>query len=336
MLFADYAGWSWARVLEEARRYEPAVAAFERRYLDEIEGIAEGAGVSAASILAVNVRTEIMFRARGQQAAGVAASECSSFVVLPPAAAGGKTFVGQNWDWLETCRDTVVVLEASPSDRPRFVTVVEAGLLAKTGLNAAGIGLATNALVTDRDAGRVGVPYHVLLRTILESSTWESAVATVTQASRACSANYIIAHEGGRALDLETMPGGASALHRLAPHDGLMVHTNHFLEPPVSARDISEVAMPNTESRLRHARLRSLLIDRAGAISPELLQSMLRDHENLPSSVCCHPDAGRDGRHCAATLASVIMDLQARRMWLADGRPCTSPYRQLDYAAFLT
>ena len=35
-------------------------------------------------------------------------------------------------------------------DGPDFVTVVEAGLLAKTGMNSSGIGLATNALVTDR------------------------------------------------------------------------------------------------------------------------------------------------------------------------------------------
>jgi hypothetical protein len=29
------------------------------------------------------------------------------------------------------------------------------------------------------------------------------------------------------------------------------------------------------------------------------------------------------------------MDLDERRMWLADGRPCTAPYRELDYGSFL-
>jgi hypothetical protein len=29
------------------------------------------------------------------------------------------------------------------------------------------------------------------------------------------------------------------------------------------------------------------------------------------------------------------MDLGERRLWLADGQPCQTPYRELDYGAFL-
>jgi isopenicillin-N N-acyltransferase-like protein len=35
------------------------------------------------------------------------------------------------------------------------------------------------------------------------------------------------------------------------------------------------------------------------------------------------------------TVASVLMDVDARRMWLADGRPCTAPFRELDYSSLL-
>jgi isopenicillin-N N-acyltransferase-like protein len=34
-------------------------------------------------------------------------------------------------------------------------------------------------------------------------------------------------------------------------------------------------------------------------------------------------------------VASVLMDLNARKLWLADGPPCTTPYRELDYADLL-
>jgi hypothetical protein len=37
-----------------------------------------------------------------------------------------------------------------------------------------------------------------------------------------------------------------------------------------------------------------------------------------------------------ATVASVLMDLDARRMWVADGAPCSHPYRELDYGDFLS
>jgi isopenicillin-N N-acyltransferase-like protein len=36
-----------------------------------------------------------------------------------------------------------------------------------------------------------------------------------------------------------------------------------------------------------------------------------------------------------ATVASVLMDLGTQQMYLADGNPCTAPYRQLDYHEFL-
>jgi isopenicillin-N N-acyltransferase-like protein len=51
--------------------------------------------------------------------------------------------------------------------------------------------------------------------------------------------------------------------------------------------------------------------------------------------VCCHPDPRLHPHDRGATLASVLMDLSARQMWLADGSPCEAPYRRLDYAGFL-
>ena len=62
--------------------------------------------------------------------------ECSAFASLPAASAEAHTLVGQNSDWRLHSFDTVVVLEARQDEGPDFVTVVEAGLLAKTGMNS--------------------------------------------------------------------------------------------------------------------------------------------------------------------------------------------------------
>jgi len=35
------------------------------------------------------------------------------------------------------------------------------------------------------------------------------------------------------------------------------------------------------------------------------------------------------------TVTSVLMDLDAQRMWVTDGNPCAAPYRELDYSGFL-
>ena len=36
-----------------------------------------------------------------------------------------------------------------------------------------------------------------------------------------------------------------------------------------------------------------------------------------------------------ATVASVLMNLGTQQMYLADGNPCSAPYRELDYSGFL-
>src|SRR5438552_3672058 len=80
-VFGGYAGWTWNMVTDHARAYEQPIERFEPSYLEEIRGIAEGAGVAAADVLAINVRTEIMFAAKARDATGRAVPECSAFAV---------------------------------------------------------------------------------------------------------------------------------------------------------------------------------------------------------------------------------------------------------------
>src|SRR5215472_3131975 len=179
-VFASMAGWDWETVRGEAARYEAPIASFGPGYLAEMRGIAHGAGLDFLDVLAINVRTEVMFAAKARQAAAAAGpGECSAFAVVPAPGRTGPTLVGQNWDWLPHAADTVVVLEARQDDAPDFVTVVEAGLLAKTGMNSSGLGLVTNALVTSADTGSPGLPYHVMLRSILDCETVSDALAAL-------------------------------------------------------------------------------------------------------------------------------------------------------------
>jgi isopenicillin-N N-acyltransferase-like protein len=335
-VFLQYAGWDWATVTAEALRYREPIGRFGPTYLEEIQGIAEGASVPFEDVLAINVRTEVMFAAktRTSQAEGRRIGECSAFAVLPVASVDGHTLVGQNWDWLLHAFETVVVLEAHQDEGPDFVTVVEAGLLAKTGMNSSGIGLVTNALVTDLDRGEPGVPYHLVLRGILDAQNLSDALAVAQRGFRSSSANYLVASADGLAADIEAMPGDFSALHLLFPEDGVLLHTNHFLSTSFDRKDVSLWVMPDSPFRLE--RLRAAVQGVAGNLSIDDFRSFLADHANHPSGICCHPDARMDPLEQGATVASVLMDLDVKRMWVADGHPCTSPYRELDYSGFLS
>ena len=334
-VFERYAGWDWDKVRSEAARFEDPIARFEPKFVDEIRGIAEGAGVAMEDALALNVRTEIMFAAKAREAAGVSAlpTECSAFAALPETTADRHTLVGQNWDWLTTSFDTVVVLEARQDDGPDFVTVAEAGMLAKTGMNSAGIGLATNALVTDDDVGEPGVPFHVCLRAVLESESISDALAALQRQPRSSSASYIITQDNGLAVCVEAMPGDYSRLRLLMPAHGLLFHTNHYVSPAFDRKDVTLWLAPDSPFRLH--RLSSLVSAERPDVTVETIRGAFTDHVNHPHSVCFHPDLRLPELDQEATVTSVIMDVTERQMWVSDGIPCERGYRELDYSDFL-
>jgi isopenicillin-N N-acyltransferase-like protein len=329
-VFAYYAGWDWQQVTEHAARYRPAIAAYEPRYLEEIDGIAEGAGLDPLDVLAINVRTEVMFAA----VACKAATECTAFVALPEATADGHTLLGQNWDWKPGMSETVIVLEVEQADGPNFVTVVEAGLLAKAGLNSAGVGVVTNALVTDQDQGAPGVPYHVVLRGILDAETLSDALGAILRQPRSSAANYLLAHRDGMAVNVETAPGDYARAYMDFPgEDGTFAHTNHFACSAFDLKDVSLWNGPSSPFRLR--RMQQFLRRDRGAISPQAAQVYLSDHFDYPSAICRHPDPREEPAEHYTTVASLIMDLNTATLWLADGNPCETPFRELDYAGLL-
>jgi len=336
-VFAHYAGWDWATVRRAAAGFETPIAGFRPAYLEEMRGIADGAGLDLADVLAINVRTEVMYAAKARQAplahrTAQPPAECSAFAVVQDQPA--TALIGQNWDWLLHSAETLVLLEARQDDGPDFITVVEAGLLAKAGMNAAGLGVVTNALVTDADVGAPGLPYHVLLRAVLDCATVTEALMALQAGERSSSANYLIAHSSGAALDVEAAPGDFTRLYPLYPDQGLLLHTNHFLSPRLHPVDLSLWAMPSSAVRLQ--RLRALSGGpRPGGRYRTLndFRVLLADHADFPYSVCAHPERGAHPCEQDATIASVLMDLTAGRMWVAAGHPCQARYQDVGWPA---
>ncbi len=322
-VFREVAGLDWESARAQACAYIDPIRAYAPSTLDEIAGVAEGAGVAFEDVLAINTRTEVMYAAKARQARG----ECTAFAALANATADGHLLVGQNWDWLPHAAETVVVLRVDPDDGPSFVSVVEAGLLAKTGLNEHGIGVVTNALVSDRDVGAPGVPYHVLLRALMTAETPTAALALLQGPSRSSSANYLIAHRDGQAVDVEAIPGGFEGLALLFPDEhGLLLHANHFVtDLPGTA--VSRWAMPS--SPFRADRLRRLIAPDLGRLTPALLGAALGDHAGSPSGICCHPDPAEPWWDQGLTVVSVVLDVTAGRIWIAHGSPCSAPFEEI-------
>lgn len=329
-VFAHYARIEWSQALTAAAAYRPAITAFSPAIAQELDGIADGAGVARDDILALNTRSELMFAAAISTPGSAIAQECTSFAVLPEASATGGVLVGQNWDWLAFAGETLVYIDVRRDDGPDYVTICEAGLLAKMGFNAAGLGVCTNTLVTTRLDGDGGVPYHVMLRALLDATTMTDALRRLMQTRRALSANYMLAHADGLAVNAETMPGDATGVRLMLPEPGWITHANHFVDRDF-AREDARLA-PQPHSLFRQERMgRALGQMGAAGRTVKAIGAALGSHHNHPDGVCTHPTPGARRYEQRATLASVIADLASGELWVADGPPCVTPFERHAY-----
>ncbi|WP_163559008.1 C45 family peptidase [Halomonas sp. NO4] len=306
-LFHDFAGLGWADARREAERFTALIERGFPTILDEMDGIAAGAGLDLLDILTLNCRSEIsLTRASGG---------CSAFALKQR----GEQWLAQNWDWRADQLDNVVALQIESEDAAPLVSIGEAGMVAKIGLNANGLGVCLNA-IRSRTCGE-GLPIHVALRKILESPDFDSALRVATH-DRVCSpAHFLLASHDGRAAGLEVHPGEPG---RLEPQRGVVTHTNHFVEPTVTCQVAD---FPRPDSRPRLARLDALLQARLPdetEVTERALFEVLSDHHGAPLAICRHHNPDQPPEERIETLFAVVMNLNARRLTLRHGKPCES------------
>lgn len=275
----------------------------------ELAAVASGCGLPVWKLACLNARTELYLQ------------NCEDAPVECTAAAFPQTgLLGQNWDWVRASEDLVVLLDIARPDGFRILTMTEPGLLAKIGLNNAGIGVSLNILPGKPTS--VGIPVHVLLRRLLELTDLADAVELLESISLDTYSNILLMDREGRYLNLEL---NGPRIEIIQYGDECPVHTNHFLATGVP---IDEVRFRNSIHRLSRARTictDSISLDRSA------MQALFQDREGGEDAIC------RDYRPSQllratgpqmeiGTVCSIIMDLRDQTMWLSRGRPSADSY----------
>lgn len=318
----------------EAEKYVARLSLTCPRYLDEIRGIADGAGVGFLDVLALNVRTEIMFglfteteaaRARGASKGvnGVnghdaASSEfpsdgCTSLAFT----SGGpspSSFLAQNWDWLPAQAPNLIVIHISQPEIPAIAMVTEAGIIGKIGLNASGVGCCLNA-IRARGLDSTRLPVHFALRAILESRSRTDALSTLRKLGGVAGSAHILVADTTGAVGLE-FAGGLERIGEIGPDArGRVVHTNHLvLEHP----GVEEPGwLPDSGERLERI---GVLTDGdflAGDVDVKKVVELFKDEEGFPCSI--NRLQVKEGE--SQTLFTIVMDLGRREALVKVGRP---------------
>jgi isopenicillin-N N-acyltransferase-like protein len=305
-----------------AQNVVPKIRAFDETYFEEMQGMAEGAGVSIEDIILVNCRTEMMY---GHAALGPAREAlddgCTGLVVLPGASQTGRLMHAHNWDWRDACVDTGIVLKVKKhGDGPDMLMFTEAGTLGRHGFNSAGLSLSGNFLTCDRDyKGAADVPLGLLRRKMLECETMTAAMRMLFETRRFCSNNLMLAHADGEAVDLECAP---DEIFWLTPEDGILVHANHWVSQPARAKLVDLGLVTTPDSIYRQRRVTASLQAAKGAISWDVVKAALADEFGKPEGVLAWPaPASHNSVYC--TVATTLMDPAAQTMWVAR-KPYTS------------
>lgn len=291
-----------------------AIVGFAPAAAEEIAGIAEGAGCTTLDLAALNARTEVL--------AGMGAtsgSECSTVVSAPPGSAAPVSV--QTWDWHDLMTQDWLLWTIEHDDGSLTHTVTEFGILGKIGVNSHGVGTHFNILHHRSDGGRIGVPLHILSRTLLDTAHDMSAALDLVSSAQVSASSVLTVvaatSDGATAFSAEVYPDGP----RVVPpsSDGLLVHTNHFLDPTAAVGDLEPTTAP--DSLLRYDLLQDALTGRSGLTRDDIVAAM-SSHLGRGGAVCCHPEPGAEFGDRWRTLATIALDVARGTVQVRAGGPC--------------
>jgi isopenicillin-N N-acyltransferase-like protein len=321
-LWQHMGGVSREKILTDVEAFVPFIERFDSDLVEEMRGVAEGAGLEFREVAALNARTELTFSCLPNTLKESSSGGCTSFGLLPEATESGHVIIGQNWDWRAEALQTCVVLQIEQKEKPNIVMHAEAGTIGHRGLNSAGLGVCINYIRSEADVFRPGVPFLIKLRGILNSSRMSAALQMLMAYPGPNSMNMVVGHQGGEIIDVENLPNDLLFVY---PRDGILTHANHFESPMLRIRDTGKGTLADTI--FRSGRLRRLLEARRGKLDVETIREALSDHFSYPDSICRHPDEACEKVDQWQTLASIILDLTEMTLRYTEGPACTGPYR---------
>jgi hypothetical protein len=264
------------------------------RYRDEMQGIADGAGVRYADILLINCFDDLQYLAG-----------CSSAVALPHS---GPVIHARNLDYgiPELARHKVVFDLDVRGVKLRTVGFPGyAGVL--TGMSSRGLGLSSHTSSAFHEA--VGIPTGILYRQMLEEGTDLASMKGLLEKGPRTIGNNLALSDAHRreALALEF---DAQHLVQREPSGGRLFVTNHFQVPGMRACQDQGWWVPTSGSSARVACLAAAL----PADGPMDQASVLKAMSEYGNTPAWRTPANR------GTVQSVLMEPADGRLWIAKGQ----------------
>ncbi len=307
----------FVRTLLEKTDFKPAIDRWTPGLLDEVRGIADGAGVDFDTIYAYQLVDEIW-----AMDADLGLSKCTS--IAAGKRKGSPAFVAQTLDIPAFYHGFQTVLRIRDKrDGLEALVFTIPGVVAANGLNSRSVGVCVNA-VTQLAYSPTGLPVAFVIRGILRQTSYEQAVKFLRDIQPAAPQNYVI----GGPVEAASFERSAGKMSRFVPFEGaeFTYHTNH----PLINDDLNP-RFPETLKRTgitpeiyramcpRFNYLSQVFKDNAAEIDLAGLKALFRNRAS--------------GINNAATYGCTIMILgNDPELHIAPGRPDEEPFQVLAFS----
>jgi len=305
----------------------PAIRAWAPGLIEEVEGLAEGAGLDFKTMLVHQLADEDWWysRQRALEMTKMPGARCSALGIHDP---GARPLLAQNMDLLKLYDGSQVLLRIKrPGSSLESLVYSFAGFLGLTGLNSRPLGICCNTLL-QLNHSPAGLPVAFVVRRVLESANVAEAEDVLKRLPHASGQNYTIA-DSRTAAAWECSAGKVS---RFLPFDGAtrVYHTNHplanddqsdYLEllrrfPPKSG------PRRPTNSEVRLEFLARSLGPSASGVDVAAIKGILAS----PSVPICFNGRNPDDLF---TFGCLVMELSPEPvLHLAPGPPCVTEFRE--------
>jgi hypothetical protein len=331
-------------LLHEARLLDRAIPDPLRQ---EIQGIADGAGLSYQDMLLLNTVPDLraltrnvpdwdlfpgLFSRASQVVPPARSLLCAAFAGWWRATADGELLVGHNLDCAESdlLQQNLALIVRQPSKGDSLVALGLAGMVGVwTGMNEEKVVVALSSSPS-ADVAASGQPLPLLLRQVLESSgSLTEAVDLLLSAERLYGGNVILGDgKAPQGVVLE-LSAHQHALFEADAGSDLLLRTNHFLDSELAAAQrpivsTEELAASNT----RMERLQRVFESNQGWIGIDKALAFLEGVGDRSSG-------GMEG---VGTLQTVLLNPARFTLWIAQrgsSAAAGASYIRLDLASDL-
>jgi Acyl-coenzyme A:6-aminopenicillanic acid acyl-transferase len=280
--------------------YGAAIAAATPRLSEEIDGLAQGAGISRELAVLLQARREIIGFQRVP-----ARGDCTTYASTAAGPDGGPV-LAQTVDLNGGLDDQIAVLDVQLSGAKRRSLILSfGGLLGYLGVNSDGLAIGLNLVLGGE--WRPGLPPYLAIRHLLDTATCVADALEILRGLPLASSRALTLCDRTSVACAEILGDQMRLVETPRP-----VHTNHFLHPDFTSFDALNVFARNSS-------LRRLTACRAGLAGPGRPSSAEEHLDLLARPPICVADTGDIRRE--RTVAAVVMLPDLGQLHLRPGDP---------------